>query len=101
VPTRRASERSQSAPWAVRFAGDRPPHSFELVLTPGLLGLTGYVIDRAIGTVPLFSVLLSLFGIVGVFAAFWYRYDARMRRLEAERSQPTSPAQRDDVAARL
>jgi F0F1-type ATP synthase assembly protein I len=101
VPTRRASERSESAPWAVRIAGDRPPHSLELVLTPGLLAVTGYVIDRAVGTMPLFSVLLGVFGVVGVFLAFWYRYDARMRRLETERSQPTSPAMSDDQVAAL
>ena len=48
------------------------------------LGL-GYVLDRIFGTTPIFMIVMTLLGAVGLFAQLKYRYDGRMDELEAER----------------
>jgi Putative F0F1-ATPase subunit Ca2+/Mg2+ transporter len=48
------------------------------------LGL-GYVLDRIFGTTPIFMVVMTVLGAVGLFAKLKYRYDDRMDELEAER----------------
>ncbi len=48
------------------------------------LGL-GYVLDRIFGTTPIFMVVMTVLGAVGLFAKLKYRYDGRMDELEAER----------------
>jgi len=48
------------------------------------LGL-GYVLDRIFGTTPIFMIVMTLLGAVGLFAKLKYRYDGRMDELEAER----------------
>lgn len=45
----------------------------------------GYVLDRALGTKPVFMIVLVVLSLIGQFASMWYGYDARMRELEAER----------------
>ncbi len=49
------------------------------------LGL-GYVLDRIFGTTPIFMIVMTLVGAVGLFAKLKYRYDDRMDELEAERN---------------
>lgn len=44
--------------------GDGLQQAFELVMTPAIFGVLGYVLDRWIGTVPLFTVLFTL-GVLG------------------------------------
>ena len=56
----------------------------ELVLTPVLFAGIGYVLDRVLGTVPVFTVLLGVFAVVGMFVRAYYRYEAEMRRHEAD-----------------
>ena len=46
----------------------------------------GGVLDRWLGTKPLFTVGLVVLGLVGEFLRFWYDYDARMKVLEAQRA---------------
>ncbi|HYN32560.1 MAG TPA: AtpZ/AtpI family protein [Ilumatobacteraceae bacterium] len=48
------------------------------------LGL-GYILDRIFGTTPIFMIVMTLVGAVGLFAKLKYRYDDRMDELEAER----------------
>lgn len=59
--------------------------AFELVLTPAILGFLGHLIDRALGTVPVFAVLLSLFAICAVSVKIYYGYVAHMRQHEEGR----------------
>ena len=54
---------------------------FALVLFLGL----GVLIDRWLGTTPVFTIGMMLLGAVGVFLRFKYAYIARMDRLEADR----------------
>lgn len=54
-------------------------------VTLGFFGV-GFVLDRWLGTTPLFMILLVVIALVGLFARIWYQYEASMRRLEAERA---------------
>lgn len=63
--------------------GDALAMAFEMVVTPLLFGLGGYGLDRWLGTTPVFTLILSILGIVGMSAKMWYAYDARMREHEA------------------
>lgn len=49
------------------------------------LGL-GYVIDRIAGTTPIFMIVMTVIGAIGLFAKLKYRYDDRMDELEAQRT---------------
>lgn len=50
----------------------------------------GYVVDRWLGTTPVFMIVLVTTALVGLFARIWFGYDASMRRLEAEHAANTS-----------
>ena len=45
----------------------------------------GYVLDRIFGTTPIFMIVMTVLGAVGLFTKLKYRYDDRMDELEAER----------------
>ena len=57
--------------------------AFELALTPAVLGVGGWLVDTRIGTTPLFTLVLSLLGVLGTSLSLWYRYDATMKAQEA------------------
>jgi F0F1-type ATP synthase assembly protein I len=63
--------------------GDGLAQAFEFAVTPAIFGAIGYVIDRALGIVPVFTIVLSLLCLVGIFLKTWYVYDAEMRAHEA------------------
>ncbi len=58
------------------------------LVTLAFLGI-GYLLDRWLGTKPLFMVGLVVLGLIGEFLRFWYDYDARMEVLEAQRAAGT------------
>jgi F0F1-type ATP synthase assembly protein I len=39
--------------------GDGLQQAFELVMTPAIFGVLGYLLDRWLGTVPLFTLVLT------------------------------------------
>jgi F0F1-type ATP synthase assembly protein I len=49
------------------------------------LGL-GYLLDRWLGTRPLFMIVLVALIFVGQMVRFWYEYEAKMKAHEAERA---------------
>lgn len=55
------------------------------VITALFLGV-GYGLDRLFDTTPIFMIVMTVVGAVGLFAKWKYRYDDRMNELEAERS---------------
>jgi F0F1-type ATP synthase assembly protein I len=61
----------------------RSTGSFELVLSPAILGFLGFLLDRAIGTVPIFTILFALAGIAGAACRVYYGYRYAMAELEA------------------
>lgn len=64
----------------------RSSGSFELVLSPILLGLIGLWVDRRVGTTPLFTIVFVVAGLVGAVAATYYRYRAAMDAMSRERA---------------
>ena len=53
------------------------------------LGL-GYLLDRWLGTRPLFMIVLFLAAFAGQTIKLWFDYDARMKAHEAERAAARS-----------
>jgi len=47
-----------------------------------VFGGIGWLIDRSLGTSPLFTIGLVVFGFVGMFVKLWLGYDAAMKREE-------------------
>lgn len=46
----------------------------------------GFGLDRLFGTTPIFMIVFTILGAIGLFAKFKYRYDDRMAEHEADRS---------------
>lgn len=61
----------------------RSSGGFELALSPVLLGLVGYLLDRWLGTVPVFTTVFSVVALVGVCIKIYYGYKAEMDIHEA------------------
>ena len=66
----------------------------EAALITALFFGLGYGLDRLFGTTPIFMIVLTVVGAVGLFAKWKYRYDDRMNELEAERSAKTADRSR-------
>lgn len=62
----------------------RSTGSYELVLSPTILGLLGYLTDQWLGTLPLFTVIAVVIGLVGAVVKIYYGYEVEMRQHEAE-----------------
>ncbi len=57
---------------------NRSTGSFELVLSPLLLGLIGYLLDRAVGTTPVLTVLCVVLALAGAAIKIYYGYGREM-----------------------
>jgi F0F1-type ATP synthase assembly protein I len=76
------STETSSAGEATRLL-NRSHGSFELALAPALMAAFGFWLDRAIDTVPVFTLVLAVLGIAGAAAKLYYQY--RYNMAEAER----------------
>jgi hypothetical protein len=64
--------------------GDSLAKAFELVTTPAVFGFLGLLLDRKLGTTPLFLLVFAL-GTFGYLAwKTWGRYEQRMQEHEAK-----------------
>lgn len=64
--------------------------SFELVLSPVILALVGYLLDaRVFHTTPLFTVIAAVLGVVGATVKLFYGYRLKMAELAASRPTRT------------
>lgn len=60
--------------------------SFELVLSPLILALLGYLLDsRVLDTTPVFTVIAAVLGVVGATIKLYYGYRMKMAELAAAR----------------
>lgn len=59
----------------------------EVAVILALFFAVGFVVDRIAGTTPIFMIVGTILGAVGLFAKYKYRYDERMDELEAARSR--------------
>ena len=56
--------------------GDGLARAFEFAVTPAIFGVLGYLPRPGLGTVPVFTIVLALLCVVGMFLKTWYVYDA-------------------------
>jgi F0F1-type ATP synthase assembly protein I len=59
--------------------GDGLARAFELVVTPAVFGFFGWLLDRWIGTTPIFTLCLTLFTLCYMGLKMWWAYDAAMK----------------------
>lgn len=59
---------------------NRSHGSFELVVSPVLLGLLGWWLDSKLDTTPAFVVGLAVFGVVGAAVKQYYTYKLQMQQ---------------------
>lgn len=64
--------------------GDGLTLAFEIALVPTILGFIGYGVDRLLGTLPVFTIVLAVAGVIGLSTRLFYDYAARMKEHEAE-----------------
>lgn len=63
--------------------GNALSRAVELVATPTIFGLLGYLLDRALHTVPAFTIVFTVFALCGLGVKMWFTYDHEMRAHEA------------------
>ena len=63
-------------------AGDALSTSFEMIATPALFAFFGLLLDRGIGTTPLFTLLFMSIVLAYVTWKVFRRYEQRMRTFE-------------------
>ena len=91
--------RAAAAPQADLYngAGEGLNRAMELALTPAIIGGFGYLLDRWLGLLPVFTIVFFLIAMAGVIARMWYGYDARMREHEASSPWASATANRRQV----
>ena len=79
-------------------AGEGMSRAFELALTPAIIGGFGYLLDRWLGLLPVFTIVFFLVAMAGLMARMYYSYDARMKEHDA--IAPWAPSNHPAPAAR-
>ena len=73
-------DRETYAPATSRGYSEAMGRGIELALTLVVVGGIGWLVDRAAGTYPLFTLIFSLAGFAGISAKLWLGYDLEMRK---------------------
>ncbi len=83
-----------------RSFGDGYTRAFELAVTPAIFGLMGYALDRWLGIVPVFTLVLALVAFLTLLLRTWAGYVEQMKTLEGAGpwAIPSSPAPAPAVA---
>lgn len=82
--------------------GDALSVAFEMVVTPAIFGFLGYLLDRRIGTTPLFLATFSVITLSYMVWKTYARYEHDMAREEAalrERREARRKSRFDEVTA--
>jgi hypothetical protein len=86
------AERGQSGKGEIyRSFGNGYTRAFELAVTPAILGLFGYWLDKRLGILPVLTIVLALVAFVTLLAQTWYGYVQQMEALERAGPWATSP----------
>lgn len=64
--------------------GEALSRAFEMAATPAIFAGLGWLIDRSLGTAPLFLLVLFFLAVAGVGYMTWRKYEAEMQAHEAE-----------------
>ena len=67
---------------SAKVRDDGLSQAFEFAAGPVVMGGIGWLIDLAAGTCPLFLIVFAVFGVIGSFVSFYYRYQAQTARLD-------------------
>lgn len=59
--------------------GESLARAFELVVTPGIFGFLGHLVDRRLGTSPLLLLVFALLAFGYLVWKFWADYNRRMQ----------------------
>jgi F0F1-type ATP synthase assembly protein I len=62
--------------------GESLAKAFELVVTPGIFGFFGWLLDHEVGTTPLFTLLFTLLVFGYVSWKLWGSYERQMQAHE-------------------
>lgn len=62
---------------------NRSTGGYELVFSPLILALIGFGLDKLFGTLPVFTAVLAVLGLVGVVTKIYIQYRAEMEQHEA------------------
>lgn len=73
-------------------------HGMDAVIMLAIFLLGGYGLDRLFGTMPIFMIVMTVIGSVGLFYKFKASYSARMDELEAQRRGPAATKAAADAA---
>jgi hypothetical protein len=65
-------------------AGETFSRAVEFVATPAIFGYGGHLIDVRTGTTPLFTLLLGVLAVVGMFVRFFLAYSQAMDAEDAK-----------------
>ena len=76
---------------ALTGAAQRSSGSFELVLGPVLMALLGLLVDGWLGTRPLFTLLFTVWGVVGAAVAIYFRYRHQVAMVAGGGDPATEP----------
>lgn len=99
VPLPRADRAPESL---ATNSSDSLGRGMDVALTLLVFLILGWLLDRWLGTAPLFMIVLTVVSSVGQFIRMKYVYDAHMQRLEAERlagrRRPAAPNRMEDTA---
>ena len=79
--------------------GDGMAAAFEMVVTPAIFGVLGFLLDRAIGTTPIFTLVLSVVVLTYMVWKLWTQYVADSD-VELERWRLARAALRQSNAGR-
>ena len=60
--------------------GDALTQALTLVVGPVLFGFVGWLVDRWLGTSPVFMLAFGLFGLAGAVITSYFEFAERMRR---------------------
>lgn len=77
-------------------------HGMDAVIVLAIFLGAGYGLDRLFGTIPVFMIIFTVLGAVGLFAKFYYSYESRMDEHDAERlaklQGPSASVSNDEAA---
>lgn len=61
----------------------RTTGGYELALSPVLLALVGFGLDKILGTLPVLTIVFAVLGLVGAVTKIYYQYRSEMEQHEA------------------
>jgi len=70
----------------------------EMAISVLVFTVIGLVVDRMVGTTPLFTIGLVVFSVIGNFARLYYTYGTHIEALAEQRLQGTTSHQTERVA---